>query len=48
MYFYSIETKFKTKTINEDDNTKGTFEFTLYNENDDSDVIHVTGGYFDD
>ncbi len=31
-----------------DGNIKGTFEFTLYNENDDSDVIHVTGGHFDD
>ena len=27
---------------------KGTFEFTLYNENDDTDVIHVTNGKFDD
>ena len=26
---------------------KGTFEFTLYNEKDDSDVIHVTDGRFD-
>ncbi len=31
-----------------DGNIKGTFEFTLYNENDESDVIHVTGGHFDD
>lgn len=31
-----------------DGNTKGIFEFTLYNENDDSDVIHVTNGQFDD
>ena len=31
-----------------DENVKGTFEFTLYNEDDDSDVIHVTGGHFDD
>ena len=29
-------------------NTKGTFEFTLYNENDDSDTIHITDGHFDD
>ncbi len=27
---------------------KGTFEFTLYNENDDTDTIHVTNGKFDD
>ena len=33
---------------NTGENVKGTFEFTLYNENDDSDVIHVTGGHFDD
>jgi len=26
---------------------KGTFEFTLFNENDDSDVIHITNGNFD-
>ncbi|MCF6307976.1 MAG: hypothetical protein L3J09_08475 [Flavobacteriaceae bacterium] len=26
---------------------KGTFEFTLYNENDESDVIQVTNGNFD-
>ncbi len=31
-----------------DENTEGTFEFTLYNENDDSDIIHVTGGHFND
>ena len=35
-------------TESNDENVKGTFEFTLYNENDDSDVIHVTGGHFDD
>lgn len=29
-------------------NVKGTFEFTLYNKNDDSDTIHVTDGHFDD
>jgi len=28
--------------------TKGTFEFTLYNENDPTDIIHVTNGKFDD
>ena len=31
-----------------DGNTKGTFEFTLYNENDENDIIHVTDGQFDD
>ncbi len=30
-----------------DTNVNGTFEFTLYNENDDSDVIHITQGNFD-
>lgn len=30
------------------ENVKGTFEFTLYNENDNNDVIHVTEGKFDD
>ena len=30
-----------------DTNVKGTFEFALYNENDDSDVIHITNGKFD-
>ena len=39
---------FNKAKIDGDDNTKGTFEFTLYNENDESDVIHVTGGHFDD
>jgi hypothetical protein len=29
-------------------NTKGTFDFKLYNENDVNDVIHVTNGNFDD
>lgn len=27
---------------------RGSFEFTLYNENDENDVIHVTDGQFDD
>ena len=31
-----------------DGDTMGTFEFTLYNENDPTDVIHVTEGRFDD
>lgn len=31
-----------------ENNVIGTFEFTLYNENDDTDVIHVTDGRFDD
>ena len=39
---------FTESRLDGDDNTMGTFEFTLYNENDDSDVIHVTGGHFDD
>jgi len=30
------------------DNVKGTFEFTLYNENDDNDTIQVTNGHFND
>jgi len=33
-------------TVTETD-VKGTFEFTLYNENDESDVIHITNGNFD-
>jgi len=37
-----------TFTENTDDNIKGTFEFTLYNENDDNDTIQVTNGHFDD
>jgi len=37
-----------TFTENTQNNVKGTFEFTLYNENNDSDVIHVTNGHFDD
>ncbi len=37
-----------TFTENTQNDVKGTFEFTLYNENDDSDVIHVTNGHFDD
>jgi len=35
-------------TENTDDNVKGTFEFTLYNENDENDTIQVTNGHFDD
>jgi hypothetical protein len=31
-----------------DTNVEGTFEFTLYNENDDSDTIRVTSGKFND
>ena len=31
-----------------DTNVEGTFEFTLYNENDDSDTIRVTNGKFND
>ena len=34
--------------VNSRGNVKGTFEFTLYNENDDSDTIHITGGYFEE
>ena len=37
-----------TFTESSSDNVKGTFEFTLYNENDESDTIHVTDGHFDD
>jgi len=33
-------------TVTETD-VKGTFEFTLYNENDESDIIHITNGKFD-
>ena len=29
-------------------NVEGTFEFTLYNENDDSDTIRITNGKFND
>jgi len=29
-------------------NTYGTFEFTLYNENDENDTIQITSGHFDD
>lgn len=35
-------------TENTEDNVKGTFQFTLYNENDESDTIQVTNGHFDD
>ena len=31
-----------------DTNLEGTFEFTLYNENDDSDTIRITNGKFND
>lgn len=31
-----------------DTNVEGTFEFTLYNENDDSDTIRITNGKFND
>jgi len=27
---------------------KATFDFTLYNENDENDIIHITNGQFDD
>lgn len=37
-----------TFTESSTDNVKGTFEFTLYNENDDNDTIQVTDGHFDD
>ncbi len=37
-----------TFTVVTDTHVKGTFEFTLYNENDESDVIHITHGNFDD
>ncbi len=37
-----------TFTENSNNNVKGTFEFTLYNENDDNDTIQVTDGHFDD
>lgn len=33
-------------TVTETD-VKGNFEFTLYNENDESDIIHITNGKFD-
>jgi hypothetical protein len=33
---------------NSAENIKGTFEFTLYNEDDENDVIRVTDGRFDD
>jgi hypothetical protein len=35
-------------TENTENNVKGTFEFTLYNENDESDTIQITNGHFDD
>ena len=33
---------------NSNENVIGTFEFTLYNENDESDTIQITNGHFDD
>ena len=38
----------KFEQASPDGDTKGTFEFTLYNVEDSTDVIHVTDGHFDD
>ena len=38
----------KFEQASPDGDTKGTFEFTLYNEEDSTDVIRVTDGHFDD
>ncbi len=35
-------------TSNTNENVSGTFEFILYNENDESDIIQVTNGKFND
>ena len=37
-----------TFTIVTGTDSKGTFEFTLYNENNSNDVLHITNGQFDD
>jgi hypothetical protein len=35
-------------TVVTDTDSKGTFEFDVYNENNNSDVLHITNGQFDD
>lgn len=35
-------------TVVTDTDSKGTFEFTVYNENNSNDVLHITNGQFDD
>ena len=33
--------------LRDDGNKRGTFEFTVYNENNNNDVLHITNGQFD-
>ncbi|MBG6063613.1 hypothetical protein IWX83_003424 [Flavobacterium sp. CG_9.1] len=35
-------------TVGIDTDSKGTFEFDVYNENNSNDIIHITNGQFDD